>query len=121
MELSRRMEAYGQQQPGLEQYAIKKYAEALRTFPKVLADNCGAVGNEAISNLLAAHQEGKSNTGFDCEGEGASELEWGCLLAVAFPASCEARSWRHQSFRSPPRPPCKLSRSHLGNTVPTLT
>jgi len=75
MELSRRMETFGQQHPGLEQYAIKKFAESLRIFPKVLADNCGAVGNEAISNLLAAHQEGKIHTGFDCEGEGAAVLD----------------------------------------------
>jgi len=75
MELSRRMETFGQKQTGLEQYAIKKFAEALRIFPKVLADNCGAVGTEAISNLLAAHQEGKINTGFNCEGEGAAVLD----------------------------------------------
>jgi len=75
VELSRRMETFGQQHPGLEQYAIKKFAEALRIFPKVLADNCGASGNETLSNLLAAHQEGKTNTGFDCETEGATILD----------------------------------------------
>ncbi|XP_064109110.1 T-complex protein 1 subunit theta-like [Macrobrachium nipponense] len=75
VELSRIIEQYGSQCPGLEQYAIKKFAEALRVFPKVLADNCGAPDQEALSNLLAAHTEGKTNAGFDCEGEGAAVLD----------------------------------------------
>ena len=67
MELSRQIEAYSQQCSGLEQYAIKAFAEALRTFPKVLADNCGASGQETVANLLAKHQEeGGKNFGFDC-------------------------------------------------------
>ncbi|KAK7070191.1 T-complex protein 1 subunit theta [Halocaridina rubra] len=69
VELSRLIEQYGSQCPGLEQYAIKKFAEALRVFPKILADNCGAPDQEILSNLLAAHTEGKTNHGFDCEGE----------------------------------------------------
>merc|ERR1711915_174297 len=75
VELSRIIEQYGSQCPGLEQYAIKKFAEALRVFPKVLADNCGAPDQEVLSNLLAAHAEGKTNAGFDCEGEGAAVLD----------------------------------------------
>lgn len=75
VELSRIIEQYGSQCPGLEQYAIKKFAEALRIFPKVLADNCGAPDQETLSNLLAAHTEGKTNVGFDCEGEGAAVVD----------------------------------------------
>ncbi|XP_066954379.1 T-complex protein 1 subunit theta [Macrobrachium rosenbergii] len=75
VELSRIIEQYGSQCPGLEQYAIKKFAEALRVFPKVLADNCGAPDQEVLSNLMAAHTEGKTNFGFDCEGEGAAVLD----------------------------------------------
>ncbi|XP_068201960.1 T-complex protein 1 subunit theta-like [Palaemon carinicauda] len=75
VELSRIIEQYGSQCPGLEQYAIKNYAEALRVFPKVLADNCGAPDQEVLSNLLAAHTEGKKNAGFDCEGEGVAVLD----------------------------------------------
>ncbi|ROT85674.1 T-complex protein 1 subunit theta [Penaeus vannamei] len=70
VELSRLIEQYGSQCPGLEQYAIKKFADALKVFPKVLADNCGANDQETLSNLLSAHSEGKTNAGFDCEGEG---------------------------------------------------
>lgn len=75
VELSRIIEQYGAQCPGLEQYAIKKFAEALRVFPKILADNCGAPDQETLSNLLAAHTEGKTNYGFDCEGEGAAVMD----------------------------------------------
>ena len=53
--------------PGLEQYAIKKFAEALETFPKVLAETSGVKGNEVISQLYASHNDGKKNTGFDIE------------------------------------------------------
>ena len=41
----------------------------------MLADNCGAPDQELLSNLLAAHTEGKTNTGFDCEGEGAAVVD----------------------------------------------
>lgn len=75
MELSRRVEEYGSQCPGLEQYAIKAFAEALRTFPKILAENCGAPGQETVANLLAKHQEGGHNFGFDCGAGGASVFD----------------------------------------------
>jgi T-complex protein 1 subunit theta len=76
MELSRRVEEYGRQCPGLEQYAIKAFAEALRTFPKILAENCGASGQETVANLLAKHQEeGGRNYGFDCTTGSASVID----------------------------------------------
>ena len=52
---------------GLEQYAIKKFAEALEVFPKVLAETSGAKGNEIISQLYASHNDGNKNSGFDIE------------------------------------------------------
>ncbi|KAK8400069.1 hypothetical protein O3P69_003037 [Scylla paramamosain] len=75
VQLSLLIEQYGSQCPGLEQYAIKKFSESLRVFPKVLADNCGAAHQETLSNLLAAHTEGKKNAGFDCENEGAGVID----------------------------------------------
>ena len=35
MELCRRIAEYGSQCPGLEQYAISKFADSLKEFPKV--------------------------------------------------------------------------------------
>jgi T-complex protein 1 subunit theta len=51
----------------LEQYAIKKYAEAFEIVPKTLAENSGQKSTEVLSLLYAAHQEGKSNMGFNIE------------------------------------------------------
>lgn len=53
--------------PGLEQYAIKKFAEALEAIPRALAENSGVKANEVISKLYAVHQEGNKNVGLDIE------------------------------------------------------
>ncbi|KAG2456475.1 PAXB1 protein, partial [Polypterus senegalus] len=58
--------------PGLEQYAIKKFAEAFEAVPRALAENSGVKSNELISKLYAVHQEGNKNIGFDIENEGAA-------------------------------------------------
>nr|CAD7459100.1 unnamed protein product [Timema tahoe] len=71
IELARQITSYGDTRPGLEQYSIKKFATALESFPKVLAENSGVRGNEVVSKLYAAHQEGNKNVGFDIEAEAA--------------------------------------------------
>lgn len=53
--------------PGLEQYSIKKFAEAFEALPRALAENSGVKGTELISKLYAAHHEGNKNMGFDIE------------------------------------------------------
>ncbi|XP_026101523.1 T-complex protein 1 subunit theta isoform X1 [Carassius auratus] len=70
IELAKHITSYGESCPGLEQYAIKKYAEAFEMLPRALAENSGVKGNELISKLYAAHHEGNKNSGFDIEGEG---------------------------------------------------
>ncbi|KAK7815685.1 hypothetical protein U0070_015614 [Myodes glareolus] len=55
--------------PGLEQYAIKKFAEAFEAIPRALAENSGVKANEVISKLYAVHQEGNKNVGLDIEAE----------------------------------------------------
>uniref|UniRef100_A0A673K250 T-complex protein 1 subunit theta n=1 Tax=Sinocyclocheilus rhinocerous TaxID=307959 RepID=A0A673K250_9TELE len=70
IELAKHITSYGESCPGLEQYAIKKYAEAFEVLPRALAENSGVKGNELISKLYAAHHEGNKNSGFDIEGEG---------------------------------------------------
>lgn len=72
IELAKQISSYGETLPGLEQYAVKKFAEALETLPKALAENSGVKATEVISKLYAAHQEGKKNVGFDAEDEGSS-------------------------------------------------
>uniref|UniRef100_A0A8C6Q280 T-complex protein 1 subunit theta n=1 Tax=Nothobranchius furzeri TaxID=105023 RepID=A0A8C6Q280_NOTFU len=70
IELAKQISSYGESCPGLEQYSIKKYAEAFEALPRALAENSGVKGNELISKMYAAHHEGNKNVGFDIEGEG---------------------------------------------------
>jgi len=75
MELANRISTYGATIPGLEQYAIKKFAEAFEVVPRVMAENAGVKATELVSNLYAAHNSGEKNIGFDIEGEGASTCD----------------------------------------------
>ena len=52
--------------PGLEQYAVRKFATALEVFPKTLAENNGSQPSELLSKLYASHKEGNKTYGFDC-------------------------------------------------------
>ncbi|XP_058921420.1 T-complex protein 1 subunit theta isoform X1 [Kogia breviceps] len=69
IELARQITSYGETCPGLEQYAIKKFAEAFEAIPRALAENSGVKANEVISKLYAVHQEGNKNVGLDIEAE----------------------------------------------------
>ena len=53
IELARRIAQYGETLPGLEQYSVKKFAEALEVFPITLADNAGIKSTELIAKLYA--------------------------------------------------------------------
>ena len=65
------MSQWAETHPGLEQYSINKFAEALEIIPRVLAENSGVKPKEVISKLYAAHSEGNKNMGFDIEAESA--------------------------------------------------
>jgi len=69
IELAKQLSTLSESFPGLEQYAIKKFAEAFEVIPKTLAENSGFRNTEVLSQLYAAHQEGKVNFGFNIEGE----------------------------------------------------
>ena len=75
MELAQRISSYGQTIPGLEQYAIKKFAEAFEVVPRTMAENAGVKATELVSNLYAAHNAGEKNIGFDIEGEGTATCD----------------------------------------------
>eukprot|EP00010_Vexillifera_abyssalis_P006398 CAMPEP_0201550422 /NCGR_PEP_ID=MMETSP0173_2-20130828/6775_1 /ASSEMBLY_ACC=CAM_ASM_000268 /TAXON_ID=218659 /ORGANISM="Vexillifera sp., Strain DIVA3 564/2" /LENGTH=549 /DNA_ID=CAMNT_0047960383 /DNA_START=35 /DNA_END=1684 /DNA_ORIENTATION=+ len=78
IELAQRLQKFGESVPGLDQYAIKKFAESLEVVPRILAENAGMKSTDTISSLYAAHQSGKSTYGINIEnGElacAASEL-----------------------------------------------
>jgi len=56
IELAKRIAQFGEACPGLEQYAIKKFAEALEVVPRALAENAGLNPTEIVSKLYASHQ-----------------------------------------------------------------
>lgn len=76
VELSRKLITIADETPGLEQYAIRKYAESFLVVPKTLAESSGFSATDAVSNLNAAHQEGKTNFGIDIDSvEGCDAVE----------------------------------------------
>jgi len=75
MELAQRISKHGKTMPGLGQYAVQKYSEAFEVMPRTMAENAGVKPTELVSNLYAAHSEGKQNVGFDIEGEGCAIID----------------------------------------------
>lgn len=67
IELSRRLQSFGDSTPGLAQYAIKKYGEAFEVVPRSLAENSGFKATDVVSSLYAAHSKGQINAGLDVE------------------------------------------------------
>ncbi|XP_046403104.1 T-complex protein 1 subunit theta [Ischnura elegans] len=75
VELARQIATYGDTLPGMDQYAVKRFATALEVFPKALAENTGIKANEVLSKLYAAHEEGKKEFGFDIESTGQNPVK----------------------------------------------
>lgn len=69
IELASKIQALGAATPGLEQYAINKFAEALEVVPRILAENSGQDPTEVISGLYAAHAAGHAGAGVDVDGD----------------------------------------------------
>ncbi|XP_075245222.1 T-complex protein 1 subunit theta-like [Convolutriloba macropyga] len=67
--LALKLQKHAETCPGMEQYSIKKFADALEAVPKALAENCGVKSAEVLSQLYAAHQAGGFSTGVDIESE----------------------------------------------------
>lgn len=67
VELSRQVKSFGEATPGLDQYAIKKFGDALEVVPRILAENAGKMATEVLSSLYAAHAAGNVNAGVDVD------------------------------------------------------
>ncbi|RKP22219.1 chaperonin Cpn60/TCP-1 family, partial [Syncephalis pseudoplumigaleata] len=75
-ELSKRLFAFGEKTPGLNQHAIKKFAEALEVIPRTLAENAGMDATEFLSRLRAAHHQSEAGTaGVNIESEAPETLD----------------------------------------------
>lgn len=76
--IARELQTFGATVPGLDQYAVLKFAEALEIVPKILSDNCGKKGRvETITGLYQAQTKEK-NTGINVDLEDP-ELLTDCL------------------------------------------
>ena len=53
MELSRQVESFSETCEGLEQYAVKRFANALQVVPRILAENTGKyfVAHNTVAQL----------------------------------------------------------------------
>eukprot|EP00931_Biecheleriopsis_adriatica_P057262 TRINITY_DN3396_c0_g1_i1.p1 TRINITY_DN3396_c0_g1~~TRINITY_DN3396_c0_g1_i1.p1 ORF type:complete len:541 (+),score=156.56 TRINITY_DN3396_c0_g1_i1:52-1674(+) len=67
IELAHQLQQFGATVPGLDQYAVLKFAEALEVVPKILAENSGHSHVDAITALYAAHQKGEKAAGIDVD------------------------------------------------------
>jgi T-complex protein 1 subunit theta len=67
IELARQLHSIGAKSSGLDQYSIKKFAEAFEVFPRSLADNCGQNSMDVVSKLYTAHEKGDNFAGLDVE------------------------------------------------------
>lgn len=66
MHLALLVQRFGDAAPGLDQYAIKKFAEALEMVPRTLAENAGANATELISSLYAQHAAHEKESAGKC-------------------------------------------------------
>lgn len=69
IEIARQVLEYSETLPGLEQYSVGKFAEALQSLPVIIAENGGINQQGILSLLLASHQEGNKNAGVDIESD----------------------------------------------------
>ncbi|CAG4930876.1 unnamed protein product [Colias eurytheme] len=69
IELAQRLLQYADTLPGLEQYAVRKFAVALESVPRALADNSGANATDVVNNIYKAHRDNQKNVGFDIDTE----------------------------------------------------
>eukprot|EP00186_Timspurckia_oligopyrenoides_P003534 CAMPEP_0182445862 /NCGR_PEP_ID=MMETSP1172-20130603/3829_1 /TAXON_ID=708627 /ORGANISM="Timspurckia oligopyrenoides, Strain CCMP3278" /LENGTH=545 /DNA_ID=CAMNT_0024641691 /DNA_START=60 /DNA_END=1697 /DNA_ORIENTATION=+ len=67
LELAKRLSEFSASCPSLDQYAIKKYGEAMEEIPRCFAENSGEDASALLSSLQAAHANGQADAGIDVE------------------------------------------------------
>ena len=58
-----KLDAFADQHPGLEQYAIRAFAKSLECVSRTLAENAGWDALQVVADLRAAHSTGKDDIG----------------------------------------------------------
>lgn len=72
LELCKHVNQFSRTLPGLEQYSVSKFAEALQSVATSIGENAGIKSKEAVTVLTVAHQNGQQYAGINIESE---ELE----------------------------------------------
>lgn len=65
IELALQLQKFAAAQPGLDQYAINAFGEAMEEIPHALAENAGIKAKDVVAILYAAHAKGEASAGFD--------------------------------------------------------
>lgn len=60
--------------PGLEQYSVAKFADALKSIPSTIAENAGIKSNDMVTLLIAEHQQGKTTSGVNIDEDQPSTI-----------------------------------------------
>merc|ERR1712000_707116 len=76
-----------QKTSGKKALALEAYARALRQIPSIIADNAGYDSAELVSQLRAAHAEGKISMGLDMKDGGI-----GCMKELGITESFKVKS-----------------------------
>lgn len=63
IELASKLTEYARTCPGIEQYAIQRFAETFEYIPKILAENSGVKSTEILAKLYVGHHD-NPNLGF---------------------------------------------------------
>lgn len=63
IDLASKLSAYARTCPGIEQYAIQRFAETFESIPKILAENSGVKSTEILAKLYVGHHD-NTNMGF---------------------------------------------------------
>lgn len=75
IELALRLQKFAAAQPGLDQYAINAFGEALEDIPHSLADNAGIKAKDVVACMYAAHAKGEAAAGFDITADGPATVD----------------------------------------------
>ena len=69
IEIAHQLRQYADTCPGLDQYAVRKFGEALEVVPRTLSENSGQKATEVIAQLYTAHQAGNTGVGVNVQGD----------------------------------------------------
>lgn len=76
MGIATKLTTLSEQTPGLDQYALRRFASALESIPRLLAETAGLDAEQLLANLRAAHKQstGVPTIGIDLENNQVADM-----------------------------------------------